>query len=1151
MLTNRQVFVKDPLKITLPNDGVAKVTEPQTPEEWAVLRYELSAFVCEGEYRKGLDRILSTYLRNMGEPVQPAVWVSGFYGSGKSHLVRVLQFLWRDVEFPDGARARGLATLPQDIRAHLQELSIAGRREGGLWSAGGTLGKGAGDSVRLSLLAILFRSARLPEQYPAARFVLWLKQNNFYDSVRTGVKAAGKEFESELHHLYASPHIARSLLAAYPGFADSEAAAHQLLRTNFPLMNEISDEETMTAISEVLSLQSTTPGKLPCTLIVLDELQQYIGDNQDRTRKVQEVVESCCARFSSRLLFVATGQGAINSTPQLAKLQARFTVLVSLSDRDVETVVREVALRKAEDKKPEVQAMLEQCSGEIDRHLVGTKIAPSPADRDVMVADYPLLPVRRRFWESILRAVDRGGVEGQLRTQLRVVLEAVKEVANRPLGTVVAADRIHTQLVSPMLQAGTMLKEVDEIIRKQDDGMEDGKLRSRLCATIFLISQLPTDSGVDTGIRATADILADLLVEDLLAGSASLRRRIPDLLQGMVESGELMLVGQEYRLQTRESAAWEQDYKGRFARILGDDARIASDRTTELKSACSKALKDVTQTQGQSKTPRKIELCFISEEPRTDTGSVPAWIRDEWSASEKTVREDAQAGGPDSPTIYVFLPQRSSDDLKKALAGYAAATETLTRPVPTTREGEEARQGMATRQAGQRRELDTLIAGVLKDAKVFQGGGNEVVAEDLRTSVREAMKASLARLYQGFDLGDDPKWAQVKQRARQGSGDALSVLGYQGDVDKHPVCREVLNFIGTAGKKGLDIRKGFEGPSYGWPRDTAEGAVLTLVASGHLRASHNGAAVSAPQIDQSKFGQTEFRAEGVTLTASQRIAVRKLLTDAVISHKPNEEAVALPRYLEAMTELAKVAGGEAPLPAPPDVRHLNEMKTRSGNDLILAVYEQRERLAKEYTNWKAAGKQAETRLPRWQVLQRLLRYAQTLPVYTEVNPQVQAIRTHRTLLTDPNPVPLLCARLTDELRTALQAVRQRYQALYTEKMEALYNDSEWRRLNEKDQKQIIANHGLNPLPPLQVGAEAEVLATLDDTTLPEWENRTAAISERIAQALLEAAKRLEPKAVRVKLPTASLKTVAEVDIYLEKVRAEILEHVQAGRPVVL
>jgi len=133
MLANRDVFLKDPSTFSIPNDGVTKVLNPSTPEQWAVLRYELQEFVCSGEYREGLHRILSTYLNHLTQPQQPAVWVSGFYGSGKSHLVRVLEYLWRDVCFPNGATARGLADLPGEIDDMLVTGAAVSGRPQVLW----------------------------------------------------------------------------------------------------------------------------------------------------------------------------------------------------------------------------------------------------------------------------------------------------------------------------------------------------------------------------------------------------------------------------------------------------------------------------------------------------------------------------------------------------------------------------------------------------------------------------------------------------------------------------------------------------------------------------------------------------------------------------------------------------------------------------------------------------------------------------------------------------------------------------------------------------------------------------------------------------------------------------------------------------------
>lgn len=157
MTQNWEVFSRDPRGWRIPNDGVTKVGEPNSAQAWDVLRYELTTFVCEGQYEMGLTRILSSYLTNLSRGTQPAVWVSGFYGSGKSHLVRVLEYLWRDIDFPDGTKARSLVTLPPEIEALLRELSAAGKREGGLWAAAGTLGSSAGESVRLAVCGIMFK----------------------------------------------------------------------------------------------------------------------------------------------------------------------------------------------------------------------------------------------------------------------------------------------------------------------------------------------------------------------------------------------------------------------------------------------------------------------------------------------------------------------------------------------------------------------------------------------------------------------------------------------------------------------------------------------------------------------------------------------------------------------------------------------------------------------------------------------------------------------------------------------------------------------------------------------------------------------------------------------------------------------------------
>lgn len=1155
VVKNRDIFLVDPLSRTILNDGVAKVLEPKTQQEWDVLRYELENFVCDGEYAQGMERILSTYLTHINQAEQPAVWVSGFYGSGKSHFVRVLEYLWRDIAFPDGATARGITNLPSEIRSQLRELSTIGKREGGLWSAAGTLSGSAiqkDKGVRLSMLGILFRSAGLPDQYAPARLMIWLKQNGYYDPVKALVERQGRELSKELLNMYVSPVLAESLLAVYPQFANSPAEVRSLLKVQYPNREDISDEELLLTMEDVLALQSTTPGKSPCTLLVFDELQQFIGEDPMRTLQVQTLVEACSSRFGSKLLFVATGQAALQANTQLSKLQGRFTVRVTLSDTDVERVVREVVLRKADTQKPVLKAMLDATSGEIDRQLAGTKIGARQSDAAELVPDYPLLPVRRRFWERVLRAIDSPGTAGQLRTQLKIVHEAAKAVAERPLGTVVAADFIFEQLRQNLLQSGVLLRDMDTIIANQRNEANDGELRARLCALIFLISKLPTEGPLVTGVQATAQTLADLLTDDLVAGSAALRQRIPKVLSELTETGVVMQVGEEYRLQTRESAEWDSDYRARQARILADESRIASDRTAELKATLTEQLRGLNFTQGVTKTPRKFDLFFDLQQPSANGENVPVWVRDEWSVSERNVRDDAQVAGVESPLILVFLPKRQPDALKRALAAKAAAKETLdTRPRAMTSEGIEARNAMEARLRQESSTVSALINETIQAARIFQGGGHEVNEGSLTASLRSAIEAALVRLFPEFGATDHPGWSAVVNRAAQGSADALAAVGYQGDVDKHPVCKQIRDWIGGSAKRGLEIRKRFQGTPYGWPQDAVDGALLALVGGGFVRASRNGQAATLKELTRGQIGVHDFVSEGITVTTGQRLLLRKLLQALQVPFKAGEEANAIPLLLQQLTDLSRAAGGAPPLPVTPSLALLDNLRSYSGNQLVLETVNRAAELEKDFSAWTAAKARIEQRLPRWQSLQRLLRQAADLPEGRTLQAAAAAINAQRSLLSDPDPTAPLISTLTSALRAALQQTRQTFMETQAAQINALHQSGEWQQMDVSAQQQLLTSNGLNAPSAVNIGTDEALLAELERKPLTTWASEIDALPARVANARAQAAKALQPAAVAVAAPHATLNNQADVDAYLDQLRTLLMKHIEAGRPVIL
>ena len=324
----KDCLLRDPSQNPLVNNGQARITNDSLDDRaLQELRGELSTFVCEGQYADGIQRILTSFLASQSQTSQKAAWVSGFYGSGKSHLLKMLCHLWQDTLFPDGATARSLVpNLPDDVRSLLRELDTAGKRAGGLLAAAGTLPAGTTDTVRLSVLSILLRGVGLPSQYPEAQFCLWLEEQGHFEKVKERVEAAGKSWASELHNLYVSPLIAEGVLECDPHFASNQVETRKTLRAQFPpKTTDLTNDELLTMVKRVLK-RAGKEGRMPCTILILDEVQAYIGESVERSVLITDVAEAISKQLDSQAILVGAGQSALTGVRLLNKLMDRFTI---------------------------------------------------------------------------------------------------------------------------------------------------------------------------------------------------------------------------------------------------------------------------------------------------------------------------------------------------------------------------------------------------------------------------------------------------------------------------------------------------------------------------------------------------------------------------------------------------------------------------------------------------------------------------------------------------------------------------------------------------------------------------------------------------------------------------------------------------------
>ncbi|HRW25454.1 MAG TPA: BREX system P-loop protein BrxC [Spirochaetia bacterium] len=1146
-MKNREIYQKDPSIRKLANQGVASVNDDRTTEALDVLRYELETFVCDGQYEKGLAHIIDTFLRNVNQAEQPGAWVSGFYGSGKSHLVKMLRTLWVDQTFPDGATARGIARLPREIRDKLQELDTEGKRHGGRHAASGTLGAGASGSVRLALLRVLFKSVGLPERYQLGRFVLWLKSEGIADEVRRRVEESGVPWDEALDNFYVSTELHEALMLAKPNLFQSADTCASTLINLYPHVQDISSDDMHTAIRKAL----TVGGKFPLTLIVLDEVQQYIGEDGQRSLDVQEMVEDCCKKFGGKLMFIGTGQTAVTGTSNLKRLEGRFTVRVELSDADVDNVIRQVILAKRPEAKAPVEAVMDKNLGEISRHLAGTGIAHRQADVPFFPQDYPILPVRRRFWENALRVLDQTGTDSQLRNQLSMIHKAIQTNLDDDVGTVIPGDYLYFETVEKLIQHRIVPRKLYDSTMVWIRGSEDERLKARSCALIFLLNKLAS-ANTELGLRATADAVADLLVEDLEAGSAAIRARLP----GVLASCELVMrVGDEYRIQTEESSAWNDDYQGEYSRLASEAHRIDAERDDRVRRRFGSIVQRLNLTQGASKAPREVSIVTESKLPSDADARVYVWLRDEWSTDIDSVRSDARQAGNQSPTVFVCIPKRSGDDLRRYLIEYKAASGTLEKRKGTsTPEGLEAQASIETIRRNADGRIDELLEDAFSGARVFQGGGNEIIAQDLRSAIREAADNSFGRLYPQFGLSDHTGWAKVYENASKGAPDALRAIGYNEEPAHHPVCKAILSMI-AGGKRGSEIRERFEGKGYGWSRDAVDGALQVLLVATLARAQDDHAKAYNPkEIERKALGKVMIKIESTVITTPQRIAIRRLFQNEPlkIHTTPNEEPASVARFLQAMNDLADGAGGEAPKPVRPDTGTLETIRTAAGNEQLLAIYNNREELERMAGDWHRTSEAVRERWPEWIEARRLAAHLDSLGEADVYLAQVRTIERERQLLAEPNPLGPLVANMAQALRDELNAIKARWSEEWNERETELARDDNWMALEPEQKHDLRSRNQLTEksAPAIAVDSTAAILSTLDRHPIPALHDRLAALPGRYAALTRGAARLLEPKAQFISFASPTLRTEAELDAWIADKKREALAALRNG-PVVI
>jgi hypothetical protein len=300
------------------------------------------------------------------------------------------------------------------------------------------------------------------------------------------------------------------------------------------------------------------------------------------------------------------------------------------------------------------------------------------------------------------------------------------------------------------------------------------------------------------------------------------------------------------------------------------------------------------------------------------------------------------------------------------------------------------------------------------------------------------------------------------------------------------------------------------------------------------------------RLDQNSIAKAEFYRANVTLGVRDKIEIGKLFQAVNVSHDRAELAANADAFLRAVRDLAKDAGGNPPLPAPPDLGILTELDDKTGNDRLAAILKKAPDLHALIDDSRTRAQRKAQRLPAWQTLEAFMAHADGLEGAEDAVAEARAIRDKRRLLDETDHVVKPKAQLADLLRRRINEQHERHVAAFDNAMAQLDASNDWQQLDRQQRDAILRNVGLARPGAPELGDDEAICRHLQQRPLSSVEDEIDAIPARVQRALEAAAKRLEPKIQPITVERATLQSQDDIEAWLERMRQRLTQAVNDG-----
>ena len=353
-MIQEHIYSKD---ITRNINGVIKA------DSKAELANEVTEYVITAEQQK--PQLLPALFKTLVPPQKPTcVWISGDFGSGKSHLLKILSYVLENELEIDGRKCAELfaekAGDDFELKGDIQKacrvptesvlFNIQEKLDG--------IGKSQIDPVLNIFLKEFNRKLGFDDKKPEiAQIERYFASKGKFEWLKSEYKSRfNKEWVDDRPSILLKKQNLAKLFAEMEGISEADALSNITTQINKYTL----DIDGFVALVKA-HLEEQTPGSR--FIFFVDEVGQFIGKDVHRMLSLQTIAEGLIDKTDGRASIIVTSQMDIDATLgnlekqqeyDFSRIQARFTTRISLTSANADEVIQ----RRLLEKKPEPQKEL-------------------------------------------------------------------------------------------------------------------------------------------------------------------------------------------------------------------------------------------------------------------------------------------------------------------------------------------------------------------------------------------------------------------------------------------------------------------------------------------------------------------------------------------------------------------------------------------------------------------------------------------------------------------------------------------------------------------------------------------------------------------------------------------------------------------------